>query len=302
MQLRTQFGDLYLEDALPAIEEIIMSKYGQYEQVGDMVFNRKSSGKAIEQTTGISQLGRFAQTDEGTQHSTDLFYQMYDKTYVHDKWTLGYALTRELVDDDQFGLVEKFSGCIGKSAFDTRETHAAEVLNDAFNGTSFVGGDGLALCSASHTLVSGTDSNLLATAADLDITSLQQATIEMADTVDERGKLLNIKPKMVLVPAALEYVAYTILNSTQLPGTANNDINAVQKRQLMPMVWNYLTDPDAWFLLADKGEHDLTWYDRDNLEMLSYEKPEVEGQVVYGRMRYSRGFNDWRGVFGTPGA
>lgn len=302
MQLRTQFGDLNFADALPAIKEIISDTYNQYEAVGPMLFNMETSKRSIEQTTQVSSLGRFAETAEGEQHSTDLFYQMYDQTFTHVKWTLGYALTRELVDDDQFGLVSKFSSCIGKSAFDTRETHAAELFNNGFGTTSFVGGDGLALFSASHTSIAGTFSNLLATAADMDVTSVQQMAIEMAATTDTRGKLLNIKPKYLLHASANQFNAYEILKSSLLANTAHNNINSVSKIGLEPLTWYYLTDPDAWFMVADKSDHNLTWFDRDPMEVLDYEKPEVEGHVVYGRMRYSRGFNDPRGVFGTPGA
>ena len=302
LMLRTQFGDLNFDTALPAIRDIIQSKYSQYPAVKDMLFNVESSSRSIEQSTGVTGFKRMVETPEGMMHATDLAYQWNDKTYNPVKYTLGFSYTREMLEDDQYGIIAKLSEALGKSGFDTQETHGAELFSDAFTGATFVGGDGLALCSTVHPLVSGVEQNTLSNAADLSVVSLQQATIDMQDTTDDRGLLLNIMPKWLLLPNELQYVGFELLKSNLLPGTANNNINSLQETKLSPVVWNYLSDPDAWFLVADKGQHDLHWYNRSPFEISDYDKPEIEAKVVKSRMKYSRGFNDWRGVFGSPGA
>ncbi len=300
MQNRGNFPDLYLADALPAIRDIIYNEYQQYKSVIGMVFNRDTTSRSIEQSTGVSGLGRFVETDEGEEHATDVFIQRFDKTYVPSKFTLGYFYTKELVDDDEYGLVSHMSKALGKSAFDTQETHGAELYNDAFTGASFVGGDGLALCSASHPTLAGTSSNLASTPADLDPTSLQQATIELEATTDEQGLLVFLQPKYLLVPKEERFNAYQLLKSSGLPGTADNDVNSLVDIGLSPIVWRYLTDPDAWFIIGSTT--DIHWYDRYSFSVENYPKPSVQGHAVYGYMKYSRGFNDWRGVFGNAGA
>ena len=160
-QNRTQFPDLFLEDALPAIRDIIMNEFDQYPSAIPMVFNVESSNRSIEQSTGISGLGRFVETDEGDSHAQDLFYQRFDKNYTHLEYSLGYSVTRVMMEDDEVGMIPKLSKEVGFSAFDSRETDAAAVYNDAFAGSSFTGGDGQPLCSDAHVLVSGTEQNEL---------------------------------------------------------------------------------------------------------------------------------------------
>lgn len=300
--VRNQFTDLNFDDALPALMQIIQDNYEQFPSVAEAIYNIKKTNRSIEQSTQISGFGNFVETNEKQEHASDLAYQTYDKTYRPLKYTLGFSMSRELVDDDQFGIVAGFSRSLGRSAYNTKEIHGAEVFNDAFDGTTFTGGDGRPLCDTAHTSLAGSLRNELSTSADLSVASLKQAFIDMQDTVDHRGKLLNIMPRTLLVPSELRFTALELLKSTQLADTANNNINSLDSLSLQPVVWNYLTDPDAWFLLADKLEHDLCWIERDPFEVITYDKPSTESKVVYGRMRYARGFNDWRGVFGSPGA
>lgn len=301
--IRTQFGDLNFDTALPAIREIIQNKFEQKPSIVDRVYNIQGSNRSVEQSTGITGFKRFVETPEGDMHAGDLAFQRYDKTFTHLKYTLGFSFTRELVDDDQFGVVARYSEALGRSGFDTRETHGAEIYNEAFSATNFVGGDGKELCATNHPLVAGTEQNELTTPADLSVTSLQQAINDLQDTTDDRGLLLNVKPEMLLVPNELQWTAHELLKSVLLPDTANNNANSVRELSgVSPLVWNYLTDPDAWFLVANSADHNVIWYDRDSLEINDYDKPEIEAKVIVGRMRYSRGWNDWRGIFGTPGA
>ncbi len=302
LQVRTQFGDLYLADALPAIAEVFQNEYDQYNPVGPAIFKMKGSNRSIEQTTGLTGFGRFVETPEGQPYNSDLAYQRFDKTFTHLKYTLGFKTTEELIDDDEFGIVEGFSRELAKSAQDTREIHAASQFNEAFSATNFTGGDGIELCATNHPLVAGTEQNELTTSADLSVTSLRQALQDIADTTNDRGLLINLRAKYLLVPNELEWDAIELLKSNMRPDTANNATNAFSSRNLEPMVWNYLTDADAWFLVCDKNQHDLTWWDRKPLTLYSEEYGSSGSMATYAKMRYSFGWNDWRGIFGSPGA
>lgn len=301
LQVRTQFGKLYLVDALPAIEEIIQNAYDQYNPIGPAIFNVKGSGRSVEQSVSISGFGRFVETPEGQPYNTDVIYQRNEKTYTHLKYTLGFKVSEEMIADDEYNIIQGYAKSLADSMQDTRETHASSVFNNGFSA-SFPGGDGVALFSTVHPLVSGTEQNTLTVAADLSVTSLRQALQDLGETVDERGLLRNFRAKWLLVPKELEWDAMELLKSQMRPDTANNVMNAFSSRNLEPMVWYYLTDPDAWFLVCDKSGHDLTWYDRTPFETNNYEDPSSGSMVTYGKMRYSFGFNDWRGVYGSPGA
>jgi len=300
LQVRTQLGDLYLSDALPAIYEVIQNEYDQYPDLIPTLFNVESSGRSIEQSTMISGFGRMVETPEGQPVNTDIAYQRYNKTYTHLKYTLGYKVSREMIDDDQFGIVGKFSKSLAKSAFDTRQFLAADIFNQGFVTTFYTGGDGLAFFVTNHTLTSGTSSNALTTPAALSVTSLRQALVDIAATVDERGLLINLTPKMLLVPPALQFDAQELLKSPDRPDTAARAINAFSMKNMDWTMWPYLTSGTAWFIGCDR--HDLTWFDRKEFAVDNFEDYSTHSLVIQGHMRLSRGWNDWRGWYGTAGA
>jgi hypothetical protein len=301
LQVRTQYGDLYMADALPSIYEVMQDEFRLYPDMIPQLYNVKGSSRGIEQSTTITGFGRFVQTSEGQPFNSDIAYQRFDKTYTHLKYTLSYSVSREMIDDDEFGIVNKFSRSMAKSAVKTRQILASDLFNEAFSATNFTGGDGLELCSTSHTLVAGTENNELSTSADLSITSLRQALVDIAETVDERGDLLMLTARTLLVPAELIWDAIEITKSNLRADTANNAVNAFQMDgMLSPMKWTYLTDPDAWFVICD--QHDLNWFDRKPLETESYDDYKTQSMVVQSSFRCSRGWNDWRGIFGSPGA
>ncbi len=300
LQVRTQFGDLYLADALPAIRDIIQNEYDQYPDMIPNVYMVEGSGRSIEQSTGISGFGRFVETPEGSPTNGDIAYQRFDKTYTHLKYTLNYKVTREMIEDDQFGIVSKYSKALARSAFDTRQTLASDLYNEAFSATNFTGGDGSALCVTTHSLIAGTEQNTLTTAADLSVTSLRQALQDVADTTDDRGLLLNLHARYLLVPNELEWDSAELLKSPGRPDSPNLAANTFAPRNLSPIVWNYLTDPDAWFIICDR--HDMHWYNRKPFTVEDYEDYPTQSMVVQGIMRLSRGWNDFRGIYGSPGA
>ncbi len=301
--LRSQFSDLFLSDMLPAIDELIFMKFKDKPDPIPMIFNMKSSDRSIEQSTGIVAFGAAAEIQEGSSVSFEDMVQGYDKTYTHLKYGLGFKVSDESVDDGNFDFIAKASKALAKSAFETRQVNGSNHFNRAFN-SSYTGGDAKELCATDHPLVGGgTEQNELTTAADLAVASLRTALNDLEDTTDDNGLLLNIRPEIMLIPNELEFDAEELLKSSLRPDTSENAVNAfLSIGKVKPIVWNYLTDADAWFLLSSKDEHDMRWYDRKPMQVVHDRDFDSDANKVKIVMRFSSGWNDFRGVFGTPGA
>jgi len=300
--LRNQFSDLFFATALPVLEETIMEKYKSKPDMIPMVFNVESSDKWGEQDTTISGLGLAVGKGENAPVTYDDVLQGYDKTYTHATYALALRVSKEMIDDDKWGVVKKATSALGRSMFNTRQIIAAAHFNNAFNA-AFPGPDGLELCSLLHPLIGGgTEQNELTAAADLSVTSLRQAINDIEDTVDDRSLLINITPRYLLVPNELKWDCEELLKSSLRPDNANNAINAFQMQNLDYLVWNYLTDPDAWFILSDKSEHSLKWYDRESVNTSSDYDFDARASKTMIASRFSSGWSEFRGVFGSPGA
>ncbi len=300
--LRTGFSDQFFTTALPALEEIIMEKYGSKPDMIPQIFNMESSDKWGEQVSTISGLGLAVTKAENAEVTYDDIYQGYDTTFTHATYALAFRSSKEMIDDEKWGILKKASASLGRSMFNTRQILAANILNNAFATTTYA--DGQFLCVTTHPLAvgGGTEQNTLTTAADLSVTSLRQALIDIGDTTDDRGLLLNITPKFLIVPSELRYDAEELLKSSLRPDTDKNAINAFQMESLSYMAWYYLTDPDAWFILSDKDEHALTWYDREAVNTSSDYDFGADASKTKIRWRGSCGAGDWRGIYGTAGA
>lgn len=298
--MRTGFSDLFFQDALPVLENLVMEKYQSYPDMIPQVFNVESSDRWGEQSTGITGFGLVPQKAENAPIAYDDFYQAYDKTYIHSTYSMGFRVSKEFIDDEKWGVIRKAAQSLGRSMFNTRQISAASVFNGGFADT---GPDGQPLFSASHPLIGGgVASNTLSVPADFSVLSLRQALNNMEDTVDDRGLLLNIKPKFLLIPNELKWDAEEILKSSLKPDTAENAINAFQMVGLEYMVWNYLTDPDAWFLVGEKGDHSIKWYERESVNVDSDVDWEASASKTKIRNRFSYGYDEFRGVFGVAGA
>jgi len=304
MFIRTLFPDLYLQSMLPAIDEVVMTKYSRFPDQYSSVFRMETSSRSIEQTTEVTGFGQFAVIPEGDTTRYDEPLPAFNKTYTHAQYGLGFKVTKVAMDDDKFGVVRKLATELGRSAKETIEVTAAAIINTGF--TSATGPDGVALFSTAHPLVGGgTQSNKLSYTTDPDVTSIQLALAAMRQTLDQRGKKLRIPTKTMIVPPALEFVAAELLGGTERADTANNTINAFKRRSGMPsfdswMVWDYLTDSNAWFLEGEKSDTELRFYWREQFSTVHDVDFDSRSVKTAGWMRFSAGYNGFYALYGVP--
>lgn len=304
MYLRTSFPDLNLASMLPAIDEVVMSKYNRFPEQYSDVFRMESSTRSIEQTTEVTGFGQFAVVAENATTVYDDPLPGFNKTYIPAQYSLGFRVSRIAQDDDKFGVIRKLASELGKSAKETKEVVAANVFNTGF--TSAVGPDGQALFSTAHPLVGGgVQTNMLGYASDPDVTSIQLSLTGIRQTVDHRGKKLRIPPKKAIFPSALEFVGAELLGGRDRSDTANNTINAFKRRSGMPsfeswMVWDYLSDPHAWFIECEKEDTELRWYDREAFNTVHDVDFDTRSVKTAGWMRFAVGYNGFYGIWGVP--
>ena len=306
MIIRGTFSDFYLSTMLPAISRLIGEKYKQYPPIYPRVFNTESSSRSIEQFSGISGVGLASQIDEGAPVRQDMPVQGFNSTFTHTKHGLSIPITRETVADDKFGLVKKMVRSLVRSIKETRELRAASHFNNGFD-TAFLGPDAKALFSATHPLYKsgGVQSNLLSVAADLSQTSLQLALTDFYTMKDPAGLFQIVPAANLLFAPANHFNAVEILKSDMRSDTANHTTNALKEaRDGLPMgiMWPHLSDPDAWFLTASPEDTGLVWIDREKPYTDRWYEELSESMYEIMRYRASSGWNDFNGVYGTPGA
>lgn len=308
MHIRAQFPDLFLGSMLPALDELIFNKYDRWPAQFTKVFRMMSSARSIEQTAEVAGLGTFGVVGEGQNVRFDDAVPGFNKTYTHAQYGLGFKLTRVMVDDDKWAIINKLSTDLGRSAKETREILAASIFNNGFDA-NYLGPDGKVLFATDHPLVKtgGTQTNTLSVAADLDIPSLELMLTDFRKMRDPSGKKIRLRPSRLIVPPELEWTAAELLAGTQRSDTANNTVNAFRHRAGLPtfdefVVWDYLTDPDAWFVTAEPEETEIRWYDREKFNTLHSVDFESRSVKTAGWMRFSFGWSSFYGVMGSPGA
>jgi hypothetical protein len=306
MNYRGQFSDFFGEDMLPALRAASMGAFKAKKPVFKQVMRAETTNRSIEQFSGVVGVGLPTFIEEGGEISVDSMAQGFDKTLRPLKYGLGIAVSRELVDDDRMGVIKPRPKWLGESIAQAREIQAATVYNNAF---ATAGSDGVALCSASHPLIKagGVESNLLTAAADLDVTSLELALTQWSLIKDHRGFYQNNGTPNLLVAEQNRWNAYTLVRAGQKSETANNTVNAFENGEngqavRGPICWAYLTDPDAWFLVAEPDQTGVVWLDRLAPYNDDYFDKKTETGYLYMRYRSVVGFHDWKGVLGTAGA
>ena len=292
----------------PGLNSLFGLEYNTYDQEYTEIFSVEDSDRAFEEEVLLTGFGSAPTKSEGQGVQFDNANESYTARYTHDTVGLAFALTEEAVEDNLYSsLGKRYTKALARSMANTKEVKGADVLNNAFS-SSFTGGDGVSLINTAHPLAGGgSAANRAATMADLNETSLEDALIDISTFTDDRGLTISVQATKLVVPPQLVFVADRILNSDGRTGTADNDINSIKNTGVIPggyTVNHYLNDPAAFFLLTSVTEsgEGLKMFQRTAMET-SMEPDFSTGNIRYkARERYSFGFSDWRGVYGSQGA
>ena len=294
-----------LKELLPGLNALFGLEYAKYGEQHKEIYETETSERSFEEEVKLSGFSAAPVKNEGAAIAYDNAQEAFTARYTHETIALGFSITEEAVEDNLYdSLSSRYTKALARGMAYTKQVKAAAILNTGFTaGVTY--GDGVTLFSTAHPLVSGgVNSNRPATAADLNETSLENAVIQIAAWTDERGLLIAAKPKKLVVPPSLQFVATRLLETELRVGTADNDINAIKNNGSIPggyTVNNYLTDTNAWFLLTDVP-NGLKHFVRSPLAN-SMDGDFDTGNVRYkARERYSFGVSDPLGVFGSPGA
>lgn len=287
------------------INVIFGMEYRRHPEQWRQIFQIDRSQKAYEEDVQMIGLGLARVKGEGAAISFDAGAEGWTKRYHHETIALGFVLTEEAIDDNLYGdLGKRFGRSLATAMQQTKEIKGASILNNAFSG-SYLGGDGKSLCATDHPMWNGDSfANKLAVAADLSETSLEDACIRISEFEDDRGNKILVREKKLIVPTGLKFVASRILKSDKRPGTPDNDANALREEGAVPegfAVNHYLTDPDAWFLTTDCPEG-LKHFVRKNVARGVDEEFSTSNIQYKASERYSFGWSNPRGVFGSEGA
>ena len=295
-----------LKELLPGLNALFGLEYATYGEQHKEIYASETSERSFEEETKLSGFSAAPVKSEGSAIAYDNAQEAFTARYNHETIALGFSLTEEAIEDNLYdSLSSRYTKALARAMAYTKQTKAASVLNNGFSAGVYAGGDGVALFSTSHPLVSGgTNSNTQSTAADLNETSLEAAVIQIAAWTDERGLLIAAKPRKLVVPPALQFVATRLLETQLRTSTADNDINAIVNNGSIPegyTVNNYLTDTNAYFICTDVP-NGMKHFVRSPLSN-SMDGDFDTGNVRYkSRERYSFGFSDPLGMFGSPGA
>ena len=297
MANKAKFGDL-LEVGL---RKIFDDNFKEYPEQYSKLFKVNSSTKQSETDTAVTGFGLMEEHTESEPLKYEDVLQGDDVTYTHKTFKKGFSVSKDLFEDDQYNVIKKKPAALAKSARRTVEYYAAGVFNNAFS-TSYQGGDGYPLCSTLHKSTESeqaVQSNACATGTVLSEDNLKTAILAMRRQKDDKGMKIQIQPTTLVVSPTLEHTARIILDSQLRSGTANNDANTL-KGQLDVVVYDWLTSTTAWFLI-DKNQHELNFFWRVKPSFNQDESFDTDAALYKARMRFSCGFSDWRGVWGSKG-
>ena len=294
-----------LKELLPGLNALFGLEYAKYGEEHKEIYETESSERSFEEETKLSGFAAAPVKNEGSAIAYDNAQEAWTARYTHETIAMGFSITEEAVEDNLYdSLSSRYTKALARGMAYTKQVKAAYVLNNAFSGGPTYG-DGVVLCSTAHPLVSGgTNSNTPSTPADLNETSLENAVIQIAAWTDERSLLIAAKPKKLIVPPSLMFVATRLLETELRVSTADNDINALKNNGSIPegyTVNHFLTDTNAWFLLTDVP-NGLKHFIRTPMST-GMDGDFDTGNVRYkSRERYSFGVSDPLGIFGSPGA
>jgi hypothetical protein len=294
-----------LKELLPGLNALFGLEYARYGEEHKEIYETEASERSFEEETKLAGFGAAPVKNEGQAIAYDNAQEAFTARYNHETIALGFSITEEAVEDNLYdSLSARTTKALARAMAYTKQVKAAAVINNGFTA-GYVGGDGVTLFSTAHPLVNGgTNSNRPTTGADLNETSLEAAVIQIAAWVDEKGLLIAAKPRKLIVPPSLMFVATRLLDTNLRVGTADNDINALKNNGSIPegyTVNHYLTDTNGWYLTTDVP-NGLKHFERTALTN-SMDGDFDTGNVRYkARERYSFGWSDPLGIFGSPGS
>jgi len=294
-----------LKELLPGLNALFGLEYARYGEEHKEIYETEQSERSFEEETKLSGFSAAPVKNEGSAIAYDNGQEAFTARYNHETIALGFSITEEAVEDNLYdSLSARYTKALARAMAYTKQVKAASVINNGFS-SSYLGGDGVALFSTAHPLISGgTNSNRPSTNADLNETSLENAVIQIAGWTDERGLLIAAKPRKLIVPPGLMFVATRLLETSLRVGTTDNDINALKNNGSIPegyTVNHFLTDSNGWYLTTDVP-NGLKHFERMALTN-SMDGDFDTGNVRYkARERYSFGWSDPLGVFGSPGS
>ena len=293
-----------LKELLPGLNALFGMEYAKYGEEHKEIFEQESSDRSFEEETKLSGFSAAPVKNEGSAIEYDNAQEAWTARYTHETIAMGFSITEEAIEDNLYdSLSSRYTKALARAMAYTKQVKAASILNNAFSGVTY--GDGKALCATDHPLVSGgVNSNAPAVAADLNETSLEAAVIQIAGWTDERGLLIAAKPRKLIVPPSLQFVATRLLETEGRVATADNDLNALRNNGSIPegyAVNHYLTDTNAWFLLTDVP-NGLKHFVRTPMQTSMDADFDTGNSRYKARERYSFGVSDPLGIFGSAGA
>jgi hypothetical protein len=293
-----------LKELLPGLNALFGLEYEKYQDEDKEIYETESSDRSFEEEVALAGFDAAPVKNEGSAISYDNAQESYTARYSHETIAMGFMITEEAMEDNLYdSLSGRYTKALARAMAYTKQVKAATPLNNGF--TSYQSGDGVVMFSTAHPLVSGgTNSNRPSTGADLNETSLEAAVIQVAKWTDQRGLLIAARPRRLVVPPDLMFVATRILDSEQRPATADNDINAIRNNGTIPegyRVNHYLTDTNAWFMVTDVP-NGMKHFERAAMTT-AMDGDFNTGNVRYkARERYSFGVSDPLGMYGSPGS
>ena len=289
----------------PGLNALFGLEYKQYENQSSEIYTTESSDRAFEEEVMLSGFAQAQVKPEGSAVTYDNAQETFTARYTNETIALAFAITEEAIEDNLYDrLASRYTKALARSMSLTKQVKAVNPLNNGMPGGTFNSGDGVTLFNTAHPTLAGNFANTLATAADLNETSLEQSLIDIAALTDERGLKIAAKGMKMIIPSALQFTAERLMASAGRVGTADNDVNAIKSMGMIPQgysVNNFLTDTDAFFIITDVP-NGMKHFERSPLTT-KMEGDFDTGNVRYkARERYVFGVSDPRGIFGSPGA
>ena len=289
----------------PGLNALFGLEYKRYENQHAEIYTTESSDRAFEEEVMLSGFANAQVKAEGSGVTFDNAQETFTARYSHETVALAFAITEEAIEDNLYDrLSSRYTKALARSMANTKQVKSVNPLINGLPGGSFTSGDGVTLINTSHPTIAGTVSNTLATAADLNETSLEQSLIDIAGMTDERGLKIAARGLKMIIPSELQFTAERLMKSQGRTGTADNDVNAIASMGMIPQgyrVNNFLTDSDAFYIMTDVP-NGMKYFERSPIKT-AMEGDFDTGNVRYkARERYSFGVSDFRGIFASPGA